>query len=75
MGKTVRKAIIKRSKLHNTLNKKRSSENWRNHKRQRNICSNILKSTKRTFSGNLNINEITDNLFSMANVRPTTILF
>ena len=28
MSKTLRKAIMKRSKLRNTFNKKRSSENW-----------------------------------------------
>ena len=61
MSKTLRKAIMRRSKLRNTFNKKRSSENWQNYKRQRNICSNILKSTKKTFLATLNINEITDN--------------
>ena len=61
MSKTLRKAIMKRSKLRNTFNKKRSSENWQNYKRQRNICSNILKSTKKTFFETLNTNEITDN--------------
>ena len=61
MSKTLRKAIMKRSKLRNTFNKKRSSENWQNYKRQRNICSNILKPTKKTFFQALNINEITDN--------------
>ena len=61
MGKTLRKALVKRSKLQNTFNKKRSSENWRSYKRQRNICSNILKSTKKTFFETLNTNEITDN--------------
>ena len=61
MSKTLRKAIMKRSKLRNTFNKKRSSESWRSYKRQRNICSNILKSTKKTFFETLNANEITDN--------------
>ena len=61
MSKTFRKAIMKRSKLQNTFNKKRSSENWQNYKRQRNICSNILKSVKKTYFEVLNINEITDN--------------
>ena len=46
MNKTLRKAIMKRFKLRNTINK-RSSENWQNYKRQRNICSNIRKSTKK----------------------------
>ena len=48
---------VKRSKLRNIFNKKISSENWQNYKRQRNICSTILKSTKQ---GNLNMNETTD---------------
>ena len=52
---------MKQSKLQNTFNKKRSSENWQSFKRQCNICSNVLKSTKNKFFGNLNINEITDN--------------
>ena len=42
MSKTLRKAIMKRSKLRNTFSKKISSENSQNYKRQRNICSNIL---------------------------------
>ena len=61
MSKMLRKAIMKRSTLRNTCNKKRSSENWQNYKRQRNICSNMLKSTKKAFFETLNINEITDN--------------
>ena len=61
MGKTLPKAIIKRTNLRNTFNKETSSKNWQNYKQQKNICSNILKSTKRNFFGNLNIDEITDN--------------
>ena len=61
MSKTLRKAIMKRSNLRTTIDKKRSPKNWQNYKRQRNICSNILKSTKKTFFGNLNTNKITDN--------------
>ena len=33
MSKTPRKDIMKRSKLRNTFNKKRSSENWQNYKK------------------------------------------
>ena len=65
MSKTLRKAIMKQSKLRNTFNQKRSSENCQNYKRQRNICSNILKSTKKAFfeclSLTLKLNEIADN--------------
>ena len=62
---------MKRSKLRNTFNKKRSSENWQSYKRQRNICSNILKSTKKTFFEALNINEITDNRKFWKTVKPS----
>ena len=70
MSKTLGKAIMKRSKLRNTFNKKRSSENWKNYKRQRNICWNILKSTKKTFFETLNINETTDNRKFWKTVKP-----
>ena len=72
MSKTLSKAIMKRSKLLNIFKKRRSSKNWQNYKRQRNIWSNILKSTKNTFFGNLNINETADNRKFW---KPATILF
>ena len=70
MSKTLRKAIMKRSKLRNTFNKTRSSENWQNYKRQCNICSNVLKSSKKTFFETLNINEMTDNRKFLKTVKP-----
>ena len=66
MSKTLRKAIMKRSKLQNAFNKK----NWRSYKRQCNICSNILKSTKKKFFETLNTNEITDNRKFWKTVKP-----
>ena len=70
-----------RSKLRNILTK-RASENWQNYKQQRNIRSHILRSTRKTFFGNLNINETADGrklwkiikLF-FTNARPAIILF
>ena len=70
MSKTLRKVIMKRSKLRNAFNRKRSSENWENYKRQRNMCSNILKSTQKTFFETLNINEMTDNRKFWKTVKP-----
>ena len=70
MSKTLRKAIIKRSKLRNTFNNERSSENWQNYKRQRNICLNILKSTKKTFFETLDISEITGSRKFWKTVKP-----
>ena len=70
MNKTLCKAMTKRSKLPYTFNKKRSSENWQNYRRHRNICSNILNSTKKTFFEALNINEITDNRKFWKTIKP-----
>ena len=70
MSKMLRKAVMKRSKLRNTFNKKRPSENWRSYKRQHNICSNILKSTKKTFFETLNTNELNDNRKFWKTVKP-----
>ena len=66
MSKTLHKVIM----LRNAFNKKRSSENWQNYKRQRTICSNILKSAKKIFFETLNINEITDNRKFWKRVKP-----
>ena len=70
MSKTLRKAIMKRSKLRNTFNKKRSSENWQNYKRQHSTCLNILKSSKKKFFEALKINEITDKRKFWKTVKP-----
>ena len=44
--KTLRKAIMKRSKSKNKFNKKRNAKNWSNYKQQLNYCSNLLKEFK-----------------------------
>ena len=41
--KTLHKTIMKRSKLRSKFNKERNIENWSEYKRQRNLCSNLLK--------------------------------
>ena len=38
MTKTLREAIMKRSKLRNKFNEKRNIKNWSEYKRQRNLC-------------------------------------
>ena len=43
MTKTLRKAIMKRSKLKNKFNKERNAKNWSNYKQQRNYCSSLSK--------------------------------
>ena len=46
MTKTLRKGIMKRSKLRNKFNEQRNIENWSEYQRQRNLCSNLLSSPK-----------------------------
>ena len=46
MRKTLREAIMKRTKLRNKFNEERNIKNWSEFKRQRNLCSNLLKQSK-----------------------------
>ena len=43
MIKTLDKAITKRSKLKNKLNKKRNAKDWYDYRHQWNYCSSLLK--------------------------------
>ena len=58
MTKTLRKAIMHRSKLKNIYNKKRTNDNWANYKKQRNFCVNLLRKTKTDYFQNLNIRDL-----------------
>ena len=42
------KDLRKRSKLRNIFNKNRNHENWCKYKRQRNLCLNLLRKTKKS---------------------------
>ena len=58
---SLRKAIMKRSKSKNKLNEKRNIEDWSEHKRQRNLRSNLLKQSKECHLNNLNVKDVTEN--------------
>ena len=60
MNKSVRKAIMVRTKLLNKFRKENSFINELEYKRQRNFCTTLFKNTKRNFYNSLNINKITD---------------
>ena len=60
MTKTLRKAIMKRSKLRSKLNEKRNIENWSEYKRQRHLCSNLLKQSKKRHFNSLISNDVTE---------------
>ena len=61
MIKTLLNAIMKRSKLRNKFNEKRKFENWSEYKRQRNLCSNLLKQSKKRHINSLNVNDVIEN--------------
>ena len=61
MTKTLRKAIMKRFKLRNKFNEERNFEDWSEYKRQRNLCSNLLKYSKKHHYNSLNVNDVTEN--------------
>ena len=58
MKKTLRKAIMKRSKLRNKFNEERNIENWSQYKRQRNLCSYLLQQSKKRMTY---VNDVTEN--------------
>ena len=70
MIKTLYEAIMKRSKLRNKFNKERDSENWSEYKRQRNLCSNLLKESKKRHFNNLNMKDITENKQFWKTIKP-----
>ena len=61
MTKKLRKEVMTRSRLHNKYSENRTSDRWSNYKKQRNICTNILKKTKTGYFNNIDIKNITGN--------------
>ena len=60
---------MKRSKLINKSNEERNIENWSEHKPQRNLCSNLLKQSKKRYFKSLNVNDITKNKKSWKTIK------
>ena len=61
MTKTLRKAIMHRSRLKNIYVRKRNDKNWENYKKQSNFCVDILRKTKPEYFKNLNFKDLSDN--------------
>ena len=70
MSKTLRKAIMVRSKLKNKYNKNRIGENWDSYKTQRKFSVNLLRKTKKDYFSDLNIKNITDNKAYWKTIKP-----
>ena len=70
MTKTLRKAIMKRSKLRNKFIEERNIENWSEYKCQRNFCSDLLKQSKKRHFNSLNVNDFTENKKFWKTIKP-----
>ena len=70
MNKEYKKAIMVRSKLRNIYNKKPNMQLFIAYKKQRNICTNLLKNIKFNFYNNLNPAYISNNKTFWKNVKP-----
>ena len=70
MTKTLRKVIMKIFKLRNKFNEERNVKNWSEYKRQRNLCSNLLKQYKKRHFNNLNVKDVTKNKRFWKTIKP-----
>ena len=70
MTKIPHKAIMKRSKLRNKFNKERNIGNWSKYKREHNLCSNLLKQSKKRHFNSLNVNDIAENKKFWKTIKP-----
>ena len=60
MNRTLRKAIITRSKLKRRCNLDRIIINFENYKEQRNTCVNLLRKSKKQYFKNIDLKNVTD---------------
>ena len=70
MTKSLRKAIMTRTRLRNRYNKVRSDEKWKAFKKQCNKCVKLLRKAKNNYYGNLNLKLLTDNGKFWRTVKP-----
>ena len=70
MTKELHKAIMIRSKLKNKFNQLKTDSTYMDYKKQRNLCTYILKNAKRKYYSNLNPCKITDNRKFWKTVKP-----
>ena len=70
MTKSLRKAIMLRSKLKNNFKKQRSDGNWDNYKKQRNFCVKLLHQTKEKYFSDINVKSISDNKRFWKTIKP-----
>ena len=70
MTKTLRKAIMIRSRLKNRFHKTRSDENWLLYKTQINLCTKLLRKTKKDYFSKLNPKLVSGNKNFWRTIKP-----
>ena len=70
MTTKLRKAVIRRSKLRNILNKDKNIAAISAYKRQRNLCTSLFRKAKRDYYSNLNPTCVSDNKTLWKTVKP-----
>ena len=70
MTKALRKAMMHRKKLRNRYIKRRTEENLKAFKKQRNFCVKLLRRTKSDYYRNLDLGDLTDNRKFWKTVKP-----
>ena len=60
MNRTLRKAIMTRSKLKRKYNLDRATINFEDYKKQHNICVNLLLKRKKQYFNNTDVKSVTD---------------
>ena len=61
MTKSLRKAVMIRTKMKNNYNKKHTQESLNSNKKQQNFCINLLRKTKKDYISNLNMKDLSYN--------------
>ena len=70
MTKTLRKRIMIRSRLETRFHKSRSDENWLLYKTQRNLCTKLLRKTKKDYFSKLNPKLVSGNKNFWQTIKP-----
>ena len=70
MTKSLRKAIMRRTKLESKYLKKRTIENETTYKKQKNYCKRLCKKERKNFYSNWELSQITDNKLFWKTIKP-----
>ena len=70
MNKTIKKALMKRSRVRNKFIKNQSEENNLNYKKQRNFCVTLLRNEKKNLFESIDTKKITDNKMFWKTAKP-----